>query len=206
MNERISGPAAAQGYFLLDGPLTEVDLREALGLSHKAAFGALAECEAWGLIEAAKPQRSGQRGPASRAWVVVGDPWAWFRRVAASRIEREAGPIVPLVEEHLDRARAAGDDTLVARLGGLAAFGRAVDGAMGAVVAADPAAIGRLATVLTRLDDDTVASLLAALADVPEGELVTAAGRVAAMRPTALRRLLRLAAQPGIARLLDRLG
>ena len=67
--------AAVQGYFLVHGgPLTETELRAALGMSHRAAFAALAECEAWGLIEPAAPQRSGRRGPASRAWVVVGDP------------------------------------------------------------------------------------------------------------------------------------
>jgi hypothetical protein len=44
---------------------------------------------------------------------------------------------------------------------------------------------------------------LAAL--TPEDELVAAADKVAGMRPTVLRRLLRLAARPGVARLLDRL-
>lgn len=199
--------AAVQGYFLLHGgPLTETALRDALGLSHKAAFGALAECEAWGLIEAAAPERSGQRGPASRAWVVVGDPWSWFRRVAASRLERESGPILPLIEAARTRAAPTGDPALAARLDGLATFARDFDRAAGAVVGADPAAIGRLAGVLARLDEGAVARLLESLGAVPEDELAAAADRVAAMRPGILRRLLRLAAQPGVARLLDRLG
>ena len=101
--------ATVQGYFLVHGgPLTETELRAALGMSHRAAFAAIAECEAWGLIEAAAPQRSGRRGPASRAWVVVGDPWEWFRRVATSRIDRETGPVLPLVEASLARARGDG--------------------------------------------------------------------------------------------------
>lgn len=201
--------AAVQGYLLLHGgPLTEAEVREALGLSHKAAFGALAECEAWGLIEPAPPQRSGQRGPASRAWVVVGDHWEWFRRVAASRLARETEPVVPLVDACLERARASTtpDPDLTARLGALAGFAHDFDRSMGAVVDADAAAIGRLAGVLARLDDATVARLLASLAAVPENELVAAAGSVARMRPAVLRRLLGLAAKPGVARLLDRLG
>jgi DNA-binding transcriptional regulator GbsR (MarR family) len=201
--------AAVQGYVLLHGgPLTEAEIREALGLSHKAAFGALAECEAWGLIEAAPPQRSGQRGPASRAWVVVGDHWEWFRRVAASRLSRETAPVVPLVDGCLERARTSTtrDPALTARLTALAGFAHDFDRSMGAVVAADAAALGRLAGVFARLDDATAARLLSSLAEVPEDELVAAAGRVAGMRPVVLRRLLRLAAQPGVARLLDRLG
>lgn len=201
--------AAVQGYLLLHGgPLTETEIREALGLSHRAAFGALAECEAWGLIEPAPPQRSGQRGPASRAWVVVGDDWEWFRRVAASRLERETEPVVPVVDACLEQARAsaAANPALTARLTALARFAHDFDASMRGVVNAQASAIGRLAGVLARLDDGTAARLLGTLAEIPEDELVSAAHKVADMRPPVLRRLLRLAAQPGVARLLDRLG
>ena len=199
--------AAVQGYFLVHGgPLTETELRTALGMSHRAAFAALAECEAWGLVEPAPPQRSGRRGPASRAWVVVGDPWEWFRRVATSRIDRETGPVLPLVEASLSRARATGDPELVARLEALGAFADAFDRGAAALVSADARAIGHLMELLARLDQATVARLLASLAEVPGEELATAAGSVSRMRPAVLRRLLRLASQPGVARLLDRLG
>lgn len=201
--------ASVQGYMLLyGGPLTEAEVREALGLSHKAAFGALAECEAWGLIEPAPPRRSGQRGPASRAWKVVGDDWEWFRRVAASRLELETEPVVPLVDACLERARAstAQDPALTARLAALAGFAHDFDASMRGVVNANASAIGRLAGVLARLDDETAARLLGSLAEIPQDELVAAADKVAGMRPSVLRRLLRLAAQPGVARLLDRLG
>ncbi len=199
--------ALVQGYFLTHGgPLTEAELRDALGLSHRAAFGALAECERWGLVEASAPQRSGARGPAGRAWVVVGDHWAWFRRVAVSRLERETGPILPLVAASRDRAREMGDPILLARLDGLAAFAADFDRAAGGVVGADPVAIGRLAGVLARLDEGAVARLLASIAEVPPDELAAAASRVASMRPAVLRRLLGLAARPGVAKLLDRLG
>jgi DNA-binding transcriptional regulator GbsR (MarR family) len=199
--------ATVQGFFLLHGgPLTEAELREAIGLSHKAAFGAIADCEAWGLIEPATPQRSGQRGPAGRAWVVTGDHWEWFRRVAASRLERETAPIVPLVDDCLARSRAAGDARLTARLEALSRFAHDFDRSARAVTGADSAVIGRLAGVLARLDREAAASLLAALAEVPDDELAAAADRVARLRPVVLRRLLRLAVQPGVSRLLDRLG
>src|SRR3954454_17079460 len=44
--------ARVHGYLLArDGVQTEREVREALGLSHRAASIALAETEAWGLIE-----------------------------------------------------------------------------------------------------------------------------------------------------------
>ncbi|MDQ2689578.1 MAG: hypothetical protein M3Y29_04810, partial [Chloroflexota bacterium] len=42
--------AAVQGYLLVsDGPLSEPEVRRALGMSHRAASMALRECEEWGL-------------------------------------------------------------------------------------------------------------------------------------------------------------
>lgn len=199
--------AAVQGYLLIHGgPLTETELREALGLSHRAAFGALAECERWGLAAAVEPHRSGRRGPAGRAWIPVGDHWEWFRRVVASRKERETDPVVPLLEACLRRARACGDEALRGRIAALVDFTHEFDRGVGAVVRSDPTTIAHLFGALSRLDEATVERLLASLTAVPEDELAVAARRVASMRPTILRRLLRLAGQPGVARLLDRLG
>src|SRR5438034_11384310 len=57
-------------------PLTEREVREALRLSHRAASLALAEAEAWGLIErVAEPRRVGSRGPAGTACRAVGERW-----------------------------------------------------------------------------------------------------------------------------------
>ena len=62
-----------------DEPLTEREVREALGLSHRAASLALADAEAWGIVErVAEPRRVGRRGPAGTAYVAVGDHWQWF--------------------------------------------------------------------------------------------------------------------------------
>ncbi|HEX7222249.1 MAG TPA: hypothetical protein VF231_03300, partial [Candidatus Limnocylindrales bacterium] len=53
-----------------DVALTEREVREALGLSHRAASLALADAEAWGIVErVAEPRRVGRRGPAGTAYV-----------------------------------------------------------------------------------------------------------------------------------------
>jgi DNA-binding transcriptional regulator GbsR (MarR family)/HAMP domain-containing protein len=199
--------AAVQGYLLVGhGPMTETDLRTSLGLSHKAAFGAIVECRRLGLVEPAQQQRSGARGPAGRAWAVVGDHWEWFRRVAASRLERETNPVLPLVDGCLRRAEALGDDALVARLRALGTFAHEFDRSMGAVTTADAQAIGHLVGVLADLEPAKVTGLLGVLSEVPRDELVAAAERIAGMRPEVIRRLVRLAARPGVAGLLDRLA
>src|SRR5918997_7224729 len=115
--------ATVQGYLLVsDGPLSEPEVRRALGMSHRAASLALAQCEEWGLIERAEsPRRSGQRGPAAVAWSVVDDHWEWFRRVAAARKQRETDPAPPVIarcaaQAQEAAARHAGDEEL-SRLG-----------------------------------------------------------------------------------------
>ncbi len=113
--------ATVQGYLLVsDGPLSEPEVRRALGMSHRAASLALASIHSSGLIERADtPRRSGQRGPAAAAWTVVGDHWEWFRRVAAERKQRETDPVLPIIERCVEEVRlgAAGGDPELARLG-----------------------------------------------------------------------------------------
>src|SRR5207253_8557180 len=105
--------ATVQGYFLAHGgPLTEPEIRASLGLSHRAAALALAECTEWGLIERAPvARRTGRRGPAATAYVAVGDNWEWFHRVAKARKERETDPVIPVIARCVELARigAAGD-------------------------------------------------------------------------------------------------
>lgn len=195
--------AAVQGYLLLHGgPLTEAELRGTLGLSHRATLLALADCESWGLVERSAPRRSGRRGPAGRAWVAVGSHWEWFRRVAASRKERETDPAVPLLEDCRRRAEAAGAKDLEARIDTLLTFVRDFDRGVGAVVGADAQAIAHLFGVLGRLDDDTLGRLLTALASVPAGDLADAARSMARMNPQLLRGFVRLAGRPAIARII----
>src|SRR3954468_1217850 len=79
--------------------LTEREIREALGLSHRAASLALADAEEWGIVErVSEPRRVGRRGPAGTAYVAVGDHWQWFTSVIAERKVREGDPIVEVID------------------------------------------------------------------------------------------------------------
>lgn len=195
--------AAAQGYLLVHGgPLTRREIQAALGLSHRAALVALADCEAWGIVERApEPRRGGRRGPAATAWLPVGDHVEWFRRVAEARMARETDPILPLLDDCLRRADAAGADDLRDRIEALLGFVRAFDHAVGAIVSASATDIGRLFDVLGRLDDETLARLLATLAAVPPDDLARAATSLAHMPPGLVRRVVALVARPEVARL-----
>jgi DNA-binding transcriptional regulator GbsR (MarR family) len=204
--------ASVQGYLLLHGgPLTEAEVRGALGMSHRAALLALAECEAWGLIERApEPRRSGRRGPAATAWVAVGDHWEWFRRVAAARKERETDPVVPVIEDCLRRAVAASgarpDDADLAelreRLGRLTDFVSAFDAGVASVVRTDAAALARLFAVLSMLDHRSLDRLLRTIATLPEAELAQAVESISRLSPSLTRRMVRLAADRRLAALL----
>src|SRR5215208_37934 len=95
--------ARVQAYLMArQQPLTEREVREALGLSHRAASLALAEAESWGIVERVpEPRRVGRRGPAGKAYLAVGDHWQWFGRVIAERKVREGDPIVKVLEQTL---------------------------------------------------------------------------------------------------------
>src|ERR687897_3630422 len=89
-------------------PLTEREVREALGLSHRAASLALSEAESWGIVERVpEPRRVGRRGPAGVAYLAGGDHFQWFGRVIAERKVREGDPIVAVLEQKADEAAAA---------------------------------------------------------------------------------------------------
>ena len=194
--------AAVQGYLLLHGgPLTEAELRDALGLSHRAALMALRDCEQWGLIEPTDPKRAGQRGPAARAWIPVGDHWEWFRRVAAARKERETDPVLPLLEACELRAEKVTDPRLRERVISLLAFVHQFDQGVAAVVRADSRAIAHLFAVLERLDAKTLDRLMAVIVSIPEDELVKAAATLSGMSPKLVRGFVALANAPGLARL-----
>jgi DNA-binding transcriptional regulator GbsR (MarR family) len=189
--------ATVQGYLLAHGgPLTEPEVRRALGLSHRAASLALAQCEEWGLIRrAATTRRSGQRGPAATAWEIVGDHWEWFRRVSAARLERETDPVLPVIERCVAEARAAGDEgeELRERLTSLLEFVRRFDRGVDLFVRGEPDAIARVFAVLERLDDRTVHKLWALVGEVEPDELVTALGTLSKLPPSAVHRLVAVA-------------
>src|SRR4029078_3878368 len=98
-------------YLMVRGvALTGREVRDAVGLSNGAASLALADAEAWGIVErVSEPRRVGRRGPAGTAYVAVGDHWQWFTSVIAERKLREGDPIVEVID------RTAGEATTVRR-------------------------------------------------------------------------------------------
>jgi DNA-binding transcriptional regulator GbsR (MarR family) len=198
--------ATVQGYLLAHGgPLTEPEVRRALGLSHRAASLALVQCEEWGLVRrAADPRRSGQRGPAATAWEVVGDHWEWFRRVAQSRLERETSPVVPVIERCVAEARAAGaaGADLERRLAELLDFVRRFDRGVEIAVQGQPRSIERMFEVLDQLDGRTVDRLWALADELEPGELAKALATMAKLPPSAVHRLIAIADSAPMRRLL----
>lgn len=204
--------ATVQGYLMVsDGPLSEPEVRRALGMSHRAASLALAQCEEWGLIERAEtPRRSGQRGPAAAAWTVVGDNWEWFRRVAAARKQRETDPVLPVIEQCVSEARSRaaerGDDpelgALGDRLAGLLAFVQRFDRGVEVFVRGDARAIEGLFVALERLDPASVDRLWALLDELGPDEMSRALEALSNLPPASARRLVGLADQPVLQKLI----
>ena len=204
--------AAVQGYLLVsDGPLTEPEVRRALGMSHRAASLALAQCEEWGLIERAEaPRRSGQRGPAAVAWTVVDDHWEWFRRVAVARKQRETDPVMPVIERCTEQAREAAalggaDDELTRlgdRLASLLSFVRQFDRGVEFFVRGDARAIEKLFGTLDRLEPETVDRLWSLVGELGTDDIGRALEALAKLPPSAARRLIGLADQPVLQKLI----
>ena len=200
--------AAVQGYMLVHGgPVTDRELQDALGLSHRAIRLALEDCEEWGIVRRApEPRRSGRRGPAGRAWMALDDHWEWFRRVIEARKHREGDPVIAILEQCLveaSRVKAADDaDDLRARLETLLEFVRDFDHALSAVVRARTDALRKLFKVLSSQDAKALDRLLNTLAEIPEDELTSAIEAISKLPPGSMRRLMRLAGQPTVVRLL----
>ena len=204
--------ATVQGYLLVsDGPLSEPEVRRALGMSHRATSLALAQCEEWGLIERAEaPRRSGQRGPAAAAWTVVGDHWEWFRRVAAARKQRETDPVLPVIEQCVTEARSRaaerGSDpelgALGDRLAGLLAFVQRFDRGVEVFVRGDARAIEGLFGALDRLDPEAVDRLWALLDELGPDDMARALEALSKLSPASARRLVGLADQPVLQKLI----
>jgi DNA-binding transcriptional regulator GbsR (MarR family) len=204
--------ATVHGYLLVsDGALSEPEVRRALGMSHRAASLALAQCEEWGLIERNEsPRRSGQRGPAAVAWTVVGDDWEWFRRVAAARKQRETDPVLPVIVECTERAREAavldgGNDALRQlgdRLASLLDFVQRFDRGVELFVRGDAAAIESVFATLNEVRPETADRLWALIGELGADDLGRALDAVAKLTPAAARRLIGLADQPVLQKLI----
>jgi len=194
--------ARVQAYLMArQEPLTEREVREALGLSHRAASLALAEAEAWGIVERVpEPRRVGRRGPAGTAYLAVGDHWRWFGRVIAERKVREGDPIVAVLEEKAAEASAAVEvhpddaelaalrDWLTAFLG----FVRLFDRAVGLLPQVEPREMERALNLLGRVPDATILRLFDLLGSLPDDDVLELVDAVSRLSPGAARRATKL--------------
>ena len=194
--------ARVQAYLLArQAPLTEREVREALGLSHRAASLALAEAESWGLIERiAEPRRVGRRGPAGTAYQAVGDHWRWFGRVVAERKTREGDPIIGLLEQAASEAEAElqanpGDTELGALLEWLRTFlvfVRLFDRAVGLVPRLEPRQLERGLRLLGEVDDETFLRLVGLLEGLDDRDVMDLVEALSRLSPTTARRATKL--------------
>jgi DNA-binding transcriptional regulator GbsR (MarR family) len=204
--------ARVQAYLMArQEPLTEREVREALGLSHRAASLALAEAETWGLVQrVAEPRRVGRRGPAGTAFLAVNDHWQWFGRVIAERKVREGDPIVAVLEakakEAADASAADPDDAELASLkewlSSFVVFVRLFDRAVGLVPQLEPRELERALQLLDRVPDDTVLRLFDLLGGLDDADVLELVEAVSRLSPTAARRATKL--MSGVVRTVSR--
>jgi DNA-binding transcriptional regulator GbsR (MarR family) len=192
-------------------PLTEREVREALGLSHRAASLALAEAEAWGLVERVpEPRRVGRRGPAGTAYMAVGDHWRWFGRVVAERKVREGDPIIVVLERTLSDAQVAlarhpqDADLLRLRdwLSTFLIFVRLFDRAVGLVSRLEPTELERAVRLLGEVPDDTILRLVTLLDGLPDEDVLGLVEALSRLSPGSARRATTL--MSGVVRTLAR--
>ena len=178
-------------------PLTEREVREALSLSHRAASLALAEAEAWGLVErVSEPRRVGRRGPAGVAYLAVGDHWRWFGRVVAERKVREGDPIIDVLERTLADTSVAiaahpGDADLVVLRDWLSTFlifVRLFDRAVGLVSRLEPTELERAVRLLGDVPDDTIMRLVMLLDGLPDEDVLGLVDALSRLSPATARR------------------
>jgi DNA-binding transcriptional regulator GbsR (MarR family) len=204
--------ARVQAYLMArQEPLTEREVREALGLSHRAASLALAEAESWGIVERVpEPRRVGRRGPAGTAYLAVGDHWQWFGRVIAERKVREGDPIVAVLEAKEREAAAAllthpDDKELAALRDWLSAFlvfVRLFDRAVGLVPQLEPRELERSLGLLGRIPDATILRLFDLLGGLPDQDVIDLVDALSRLSPTAARRATKL--MSGVVRTVSR--
>src|SRR4029077_16688307 len=194
--------ARVQAYLMArQVPLTEREVREALGLSHRAASLALAEAESWGIVERVpEPRRVGRRGPGGAAALAVGDHGQWFGRVIAERKIREGDPIVAVLEAKEREAAAAlaanpGDSELAALREWLSAFlvfVRLFDRAVGLVPQVEPRELERSLQLLGRIPDATILRLFDLLGGLPDDDVLDLVDALSRLSPSAARRATKL--------------
>lgn len=204
--------ARVQAYLMArQEPLTEREVREALGLSHRAASLALAEAESWGIVERVpEPRRVGRRGPAGVAYLAVGDHWQWFGRVIAERKVREGDPVVAVLEQKAREASvAAASNPADTELGALhdwlssfVIFVRLFDRAVGLVPQFDPRELERALQLLGRVPDATILRLFDLLGGLDDDDVLELVETLSHLSPKAARRATKL--MSGVVRTVSR--
>jgi len=197
-------PAIARVHAYLmtrQAPLTEREVREALGLSHRAASLALAEAEEWGIVEKVlEPRRVGRRGPAGTAYVAVGDHWRWFGRVVAERKTREGDPIIAVIartaREAAEEASARPNDIDLVGLRDwlqtFLVFVRLFDRAVGLVPQLEPRELERGLRLLGEVPDETILRLVKLLGGLDDRDVLGLVDALSRLSPTAARRATKL--------------
>jgi DNA-binding transcriptional regulator GbsR (MarR family) len=204
--------ARVHAYLMVrQAPLTEREVREALGLSHRAASLALGEAEEWGIVERVpEPRRVGRRGPAGTAYLAVGDHWQWFGRVIAERKVREGDPIIGVLErtatEATAAARAHPDDHELAGLSdwltSFLVFVRLFDRAVGIVPQLEPRELERGLRLLGEVPDTTILRLVHLLGGLEDDAVLDLVEALSRLSPTAARRATKL--MSGVVRTIGR--
>jgi DNA-binding transcriptional regulator GbsR (MarR family) len=189
-------------YLMVRGvPLTEREVREALGLSHRAASLALAEAEQWGIVEKVpEPRRVGRRGPAGTAYVAIGDHWQWFTSVIAGRKALEGDPIVAVIEktraQAVEAAKDRPNDLELLRLRdwltAFAGFVRLFDRAVGLIPKLEPRELERGMRLLGEISDETILRLVHLLGGLPDEDVLELVEALSRLSPTAARRATKL--------------
>jgi predicted transcriptional regulator len=165
--------ARVQAYLMArQEPLTEREVREALGLSHRAASLALNEAENWGLVQ----------------------------RVIAERKVREGDPVVAVLEQKAKEAAQASaahpEDTELAALkewlSSFVVFVRLFDRAVGLVPQLEPRELERALQLLDRVPDDTVLRLFDLLDGLDDDDVLELVEAVSRLSPKAARRATKL--------------
>lgn len=182
-------------------PLTEREVREALGLSHRAASLALDAAVGWGVVEKVpEPRRVGRRGPAGTAYVAVGDHFRWFSRVIAHRKSLEGDPIIAVLEKTLRDADAAArafpDDPelrgLREWLGTFLGFVRLFDRAIALVPLVEPTELERILGLLAKVPDETLLRLVRLLGELPDEDVLGLVDGLSRLSPAGARRATKL--------------
>ena len=195
--------ARVHAYLMVRGePLTEREVREALGLSHRAASLALDAAIGWGVVEKVpEPRRVGRRGPAGTAYLAVDDHFRWFSHVIAHRKAIEGDPIIAVLEKTLRGrgCRAHGPSPTISSCA-ICATGWGPSspscacsiGRSAWYPSSAPNELERILDLLAKVPDETILRLVRLLAELPDEDVLSLVGGLSRLSPAGARRATKL--------------